>query len=173
MSQHNIFSSSEPLMKEITGLVEKYVDPLRYINSSDLHDSGTGYIYPSLCDELVTKFIDQYGRKGFMFQTMVTNLKDSSSKRSSFLVHARYTGDDSNVVYSGLDEFYYNCCVRSENADKFLKRLESLLKGETVGNWNEICNEEYGEKPFLFKLSVDEIKKVEQRPFLVVVDSMV
>jgi hypothetical protein len=50
--------------------------------------------------------------------------------------------------------------VRQENEDKFLQRLESLLKGETVGNWNEICNEEYGEMPFLFKLSVDKIKKL-------------
>ena len=123
------------LMQKIDELVKNYINPLNYINSSKLSDSGTGYIYPSLCSEKVTRFIYQ-NKSGYLFQLVVTNKGDGSKKRSCFLVHCRYANDDYNVVYSGLHEIYNDCRVRQYDEQHFLERLESLLKGETINNWN-------------------------------------
>jgi hypothetical protein len=72
------------------------------------------------------------------------------------------------VVYSGLDELYYDCRVRQYDEEKFLERLELLLKGETINNWNEICDNKT-EKDFQFKLGVND-ETIEQRSFLMVVN---
>lgn len=155
------------LMKKISELVEKYIIPCNYIDSSQLKDSGTGYIYPSLCDQLVTQFTDQYNRLGYLFQLVVSNKTDGTKKRSSFLVHCRYTDDQYKVVYSGLDELYYDCCVREYDQQKFLQRLELLLKGEIINNWYDKSN---NVDEIQFKLSVQDVGEIKQRPFLVVID---
>jgi hypothetical protein len=158
-------------MERITDLINIYSIPLHYIESSTLPHSGTGYYYPLLHHDKITTFYDQYGRQGYLFQLVVTNKTDGSKKRSSFIVHCRYPNDNNNVVYSGLNELYYDCCIRQHDKEKFLKRLESLLKDETINNWYE--KEDYPElfdicKDLQFELSVQDINDIEQRQFLVV-----
>jgi hypothetical protein len=158
------------LMQKIREIVNQRSE-VKSINSAQLHNSGTGYIYPSLCDEPVTRFVDEYGRQGYLFQLITTNKSDGSKKRSCFLVHCRYTDSDNCVVYSGLDELYYDCIIREYDQEKFLNRLEMLLKNESIGNWRESRDE--GTKDLEFQIGVLDLDDVEQRPFLAVVDPLV
>lgn len=157
------------LMQKITILINKYINSVKHINSDKLANSGTGYIYPSLCDTQVVQFIDQYGRLGYLFQLVVTNKNDKTKKRSCFLVHCRNSSDGNNIVYSGLNELYSDCRVRQYDEEKFLQRLELLLKGETIENWYQQSTNS-NEKDLQFELSASDIESVEQRPFLSVVD---
>jgi len=157
-------------MQRIRTLVDQYSE-VKYIDASKLHDSGTGYIYPSLCEEPVTSFTDKYERQGYLFQLITTNKSDGLKNKSCFLVHCRYADDNNCVVYSGIDELYYDCIVREYDKEKFLNRLEMLLKNELIGNWRE-PSDEYT-KDFEFQIGVLDSNDVEQRPFLMVVNPVV
>jgi hypothetical protein len=154
-------------MNTLSEMIINKFPSIKTIKSSELQNSGTGYIYPSLHSENVVLFYD-CSRLGYMFQ-IVTNSNGELSK-SCFVIHERYPGSDNLVVFSGPTEFYYDDIVRSYDSQQFITRLKSLLKGETIGQWDTSQKNDYE-----FKLAsndtIDEISDETCKQLFLTVDN--
>lgn len=143
-------------------------DEIKTIDSNQFLTSGTDYIYPCFCDEKITSFIDMHKRKGFLFQiTYSSNNKNDQiiKKRSCFLIHQRYTNDDSPIVYNGNHYFYHDCILRSYDLEIFYERLNKILKSETL-----IISK--GDFNYQFKLEINNKIEHHKQRFVTSIESI-
>lgn len=120
----------------ISEIIKSKFPKVKYINASELSNSDTGYFYPRFCEETVTKFVDEYGRVGYLFQTIIIDTVNESKKKSYFIIHERYNDSPNILVYTGDKYFYNDCIIQSYDKEKFIERFTELLNGNHVKSWN-------------------------------------
>lgn len=159
-------------MNKISNLIESKFSNIKYVDHTQLPNSGTDYVYPAFCNEVVTKFYD--GRRGFLIQLTAIDTLSLKHSRSCFVVHQRWSDSNNTVVYSGPNELYNDCIIR--DIDNFVMKLEKLFNGEIVdGIFNDLEPDEFNKgrnDHIQFKLGTANTKDMDtfQRPMLMVIN---
>jgi hypothetical protein len=125
-------------MNRLSEIITEKFPNIETIDGSELYNP-TGYIQPFLHPNTIVKFYN-HGRLGYVFQIIIIDI-NGNLKKSCFIIHERYTGSPSPVIYNGPKEFYLDNNIRSDEFEKFIVRLQLLLNNETVGKWDEQQND--------------------------------
>jgi hypothetical protein len=137
-------------MEYISRILKEKFPEIKEIDSGKLSHSGTGYLYPQMYEEEIVTFVSE-GRRGYVIRLVMRDLISGVDHDTCFIIHER-SGDSQRVCICGPEQFYYDCYIHDEHYDDFMWRLQLLLRGETILEFQHSVKVPPNYRPVTFRL---------------------